>query len=549
MEFAKSEAKVEDESDPIYLSGLMQSWSFAAQSDNEGLLSAIPAVLALLLRTISTFIEFWEFGIKLCKTLLRRDQLKLINRGLSASKSKEFLISPCLRLLTEMVSFDGGILGKRLYLQRETTFKRLDFFLGMNKPILVEDGIAKQKPSVRLNAVHYLLANIRLQASRVKSDLISQPRLTRGLFQSIGQDLPSLTSEIIDVCYNDIAANHELSEAAKSRFFNENTLLRILQLRDHQNEVTSSELDHSVGIRAQQLLMKICSNVGVDPLVSGESKDTHEWDTLEDFRLVTRSQSSDMEGRPNSSFASFIQHIKPFSNVMDKDLILEAFRAAPALVTDYFSKKKSFSYDPKLSATWIGYSTFLYSVIELPLPERFLKAVPATTHVFMDHLLPEPLNRKSLERSLNQKHPLIKLFAARLLIKALQKLDLLISHLKCIGPDNIMNAFIPKLKAKLCQQCPEIGVIIAAYKEACNLESFCLRETLVRLISLYYATLPQMVLEDNFDISVALADRLSLENETRNQNGQKGLPILELDSYLVIARGSSEIRWWHKPGR
>src|SRR6266516_4149600 len=42
-------------------SDLISTWSFAAQSSNDSLLSAVPAVLALLLRTISTQIEFREF--------------------------------------------------------------------------------------------------------------------------------------------------------------------------------------------------------------------------------------------------------------------------------------------------------------------------------------------------------------------------------------------------------------------------------------------------------------------------------------------------------
>ena len=548
LAFARSEAKQGDEHDSLYLSGLMQSWSFASQSNNNGLLSAIPAILALLLKTVSSLIDLRDFGIQVCKTLLRRDQLKLIDRGLSANKSQEYLISPCLRLLTEIISFDGGILGKRLYDQRETTFKRLNFFLGMTKPISVENGVLKRKPSVRDNAVHYLLANIKLQALPAVSDLISQPGLIKGLFQCIGQDLPSLTSNILEVCHHDIAANREITPDIKSRFFNEKTLIRLLEVRDQHIGGASSEHDHSVGIKAQELLMNVCSNARVDSLACGESNNMQDLHTSEESRLAASDWPSQQESKAHSSLASFIQYLKPFSNTMDKDLILKAFSACPELVTDYFSKKESFSYDPKLSATWIGYSNLLYSVIELPLPEKLFKAVPAAPHTIIDHLLPKPLNRKTLERSLNQKHLLIKLFATRLLVKALQKLDDLSLKLKSLEPHTDMNAIIPKIKAQLCQRCPEISVITAAFKEACNLDSSCLRENLARLISLYHTTLPRMILEDNFDISFTLTDRLRSRRETTNKDGHQGFYVLELDSFFVIAHESPEIRWWHKPG-
>ena len=545
LEFARSEANRKDESDPVYLSGLMQSWSFATQSDNDGLLSAIPAVLALLLKTVSSLLEFREFGIQLCKSLLRRDQLKLISRGLSANKSKEYLISPCLRLLTEIVSFDGGIMGKRLYLQRETTFKRLDYFLGMSKPTTVEEGVIKQKPSVRLNAVHYLLANLRLQALPIKSELISQPRLARNLFQAIGQDVPKLAAEILDVCQKNVAADREVSSFRKSRFFNESTLLRIAELRDHY---TLSELDQILSIRAQQLLLNICSNAGTDDLANKDSERFPSIDLSNAFLASTSEPYSGSDGRAKSTLASFLQHLKPFSNALDKDLILKAFQAFPELIADYFSKKKSFSYEPKLSATWIGYSAFLYSVIQLPLPENFLKSVHATPDAIMDHLLPEPLNRKSLERSLSQRHPLIKFLAARLVVKALQKLDALSSLLKGFESQADPNAFLSRLGHEFCQRCPEVTVVTAVYKETCNTESPCLRETLVRLIALYYSALPRMVLEDKFDISLELADRLSSSSETGSDE-RKGIQNLEIDSFLEIARGSLEMRWWQKPGK
>jgi len=45
-----------------------------------------------------------------------------VKRGLDAPKHKEFVISPCLRLATEVTSFDGGVLAREIYKRREQTF-------------------------------------------------------------------------------------------------------------------------------------------------------------------------------------------------------------------------------------------------------------------------------------------------------------------------------------------------------------------------------------------------------------------------------------------
>lgn len=106
-----------------FLAQLWQAWSFANQAHNDNLTSAITALLALLLKTLSGLLEFREHGILLCRTLLHQGNLRLIKNGLEAPSHKDHLISPTLRLLTEAVSFDGGTLAKEIYKRREYTFE------------------------------------------------------------------------------------------------------------------------------------------------------------------------------------------------------------------------------------------------------------------------------------------------------------------------------------------------------------------------------------------------------------------------------------------
>jgi nucleolar pre-ribosomal-associated protein 1 len=46
---------------------LLSTWSFAAQSNHEAVLSAVPAALSQFFRTISSELEFRGFGLSLCE--------------------------------------------------------------------------------------------------------------------------------------------------------------------------------------------------------------------------------------------------------------------------------------------------------------------------------------------------------------------------------------------------------------------------------------------------------------------------------------------------
>ena len=105
-----------------FLGQLWQAWSYASQNNDERMVSSIASIFTSLLKTLSSLIDFREHGFMLCRTVLQHQHLRLIKRCLDAPKHKDFLLSPALRLLTEVVSFDGGVLAKEAYKRREQTF-------------------------------------------------------------------------------------------------------------------------------------------------------------------------------------------------------------------------------------------------------------------------------------------------------------------------------------------------------------------------------------------------------------------------------------------
>lgn len=105
-----------------FLTQLWQAWSFANQNNNDYLASSLCVIFALILKTVSSLLDFREIGGLLCRTILQHQHLRLVKRSLDAPKHKDFLISPSLRLLTELTSFDGGVFAREVYKRREQTF-------------------------------------------------------------------------------------------------------------------------------------------------------------------------------------------------------------------------------------------------------------------------------------------------------------------------------------------------------------------------------------------------------------------------------------------
>jgi nucleolar pre-ribosomal-associated protein 1 len=537
----------------VPLPDVIRGWSFANQSNHDGLLSAIPAVLALLLKTISSSIEFRKFGTQLCEALLHRDQIRLFDRGLTANKSKSHLFTPCLRLLTEIVSFDGGRLARTVYTQRDVTFKRLDVFLSMRdqppKPVR-----GRLKHSVRHIALIYLLSNFRFQGKNVKAEILSESKLVRALFQGLSEDPPNLISEILNSVMNFIMRDDLLSKRSKSRLLTDWSLAQISRLYEYSDESTDVESESSVQAKAHSFLMSVCTSLDHGVLVQQDgwyppglnenTKNSSEPSlAIASSKLGFQDRYTETVPVRNVVLASFLQVLRPYANVHHKRLLLAVFAVAPELIADYFYKKKNFSFDSKLSATWVGYSSFLFSVIR-SLPPPALHDSPPPVAIALESILPHPMNQKVLTRCLTQTTELITFLAVRLLIAAFQKMEsILRSWAHREGAHWTRAASL--LKTRFCQRCPELKHVITAFRTLPE-EKGILRESLLRLLAFYYKVTPGAALIEKLDVSVYLTKRLSTDT-TESQH--KSLLSLELKHLLDIACRSPDMAWWQRPGK
>lgn len=547
-----------------FLDHVMQTWSFASQSNNDSLLSGVPAVLALFLKTISDDLQLSEYGLLLCKTLLQKRQLELIARGLTTNSAKGFIISPTLRLLKEVASFDGGRVIGQLYKARDYTFKALARNLGIRgKTDAIED---LKKPSVRTNAVRFLLTCIQFLSGDRKKELCHQRDVIAALTRSLNLDHPVLIEEILKTLKTHIIQDKILPRDAKNRVLNSASLGRIVSLYNYQYITKEGEKPISVDAVAHGFLISACTtpDIGILHRQRGHyprGVNADDGRDLEGDRtsinlgldsIEWANKFKDNVTVQNTILSDFIKSLRPWSNIKQSELLLAIFRAAPELVADYYFSKKDFSFDPKLTATWIGYSALIFSTISLPLPEFFghkndYAVLPPPTSVVVESILPAPVNQRALTRCLSHKSDLIRFFGVRLLIIALQKLRdaLAMYRVASDGRSKVWTQAKDRLVDEFCGRCPAMKDVLIAFRNMSK-SNLLQREAASKLLVLYYEVVPQIALDAKLDISGSLIEALEFSKEIFARGEEAALQAMITEHLFEVANYSPGMRWFAK---
>jgi nucleolar pre-ribosomal-associated protein 1 len=549
----------EDNEHAVYLPDIMQIWSHGGQIGNDNLMSAVPVVLALLLKLLSQSLDTVQYGLGICRTLLQKRQQELIARNLSADKGKAFIISPTLRMLKEAISFDGGAIARPLFRARASMLKSLARNMGIVH--IGDEAEDSKRPSARTNAILFFLSALKFLQPEAKKELLSQRDIVSAFTRDIKQDPAYLVRELLDGLRSHVLLDDKLPREAKSSLLNASTLTRLSALYQYRLD-TPTENQLSIAELAHQVLMTACTNPACGVLRQDSGFYPREIDPhatiptaeLEDLGLeaiVWMNKFKTEVSVRNFTLSNFLPNLRPWSNVKQSELLTSIFKVAPELVANYFLTNKSFTFEPKLSATWIGYAAFLFNTVTLPLPDCFCRAssfpeLPPPTSILMDNILPLPLNQKALARSLAHKSNMISFFATRILVVAIEKLDLAIKMHQDPSHTNktVWAEAGRRLIDEFCQRSPGIKDMINSYRSIPE-GDILHREAASRLLRLCYEVLPQVALMAKFDVSPLLETSLSrLSTQELADPRDFALSLKELENLLAIAGYSPGMRWF-----
>ncbi|PNS16068.1 hypothetical protein CAC42_4469 [Sphaceloma murrayae] len=525
---------------------LLQIWSFAASVDNERLVTATTSNLALLLRTFSSELELREQGLALGKSLLQREQLKLFSRGLSAESHKEAVISPCLRILSEIVSFDGGVLAGQVFRHQDYTFnsKFLDRNLRLHKAAGEED---RRKASVRTNTVRYILALLRHLDVDNKIALLSIRSVFRNLMDNVRNDPPEVFQDILKTVEISVLKNDDIPRKAKSSLVSERALVSIIDaLRGLPEQVPAARV-------AWEFLHRICTIADLGVQLPSSWYPPSQDRNKEDLDYVPR-QSDGADVR-NVILSKFAQHLRPHSDLKERRLLMSMFQAAPELVMDYLRQATSrLSLQPKLTNTWIGYASLMYSIIDLPVPLFFgmssYRSFPPAPTVIFENIIPSVLSADVLRRCMNQQSSLITFFALRILVIALQKAQVVLAKLQAGMKEHAAyEDLVTSFEYQLAQRLPAFKDVANTYRTIAKYDdSRMAQEAAAHVLSLYRRVAPDAVLDD-FDIPGQVATVLEALQGSDLSDEDRHLLQLQLAHLLDLAQNSLSTLWWQRQGK
>ncbi|AEO55243.1 hypothetical protein MYCTH_2049318 [Thermothelomyces thermophilus ATCC 42464] len=485
-------------------------------------------------------------------------QQELIARNLSADKGKAFIISPTLRMLREAISFDGGAIARPLFRARASTLKSLARNMGIVH--IGDEAEDPKRPSPRTNAILFFLSALKYLHPEAKKELLSQRDIVSALTRDVKQDPPYLVRELLDGLRSHVLLDDKLPREAKGNLLNASTLTRLSALYQYRLDAQVED-GPSISDLAHEFLLLACTNPACGVLRQDSGFYPRDADPnaaipaaeLDDLGLEAivwvNKYKTEVPVR-NFALSNFLLNLRPWSSVKQSELITSVFKVAPELVANYFLASKSFTFEPKLSATWIGYAAFIFNVVTLPLPDHFCRAtafpeLPPPPSIVIDNILPAPLNQKTLSRSLANKSNLISFFATRILVVAIEKLEQAIKMHQDPSHSNgtVWAEAARRLVDEFCQRSPGIKEMINAYRSVPE-GDLLHREAASRLLRLCYEVLPQVALLAKFDVSPFLETTLArLSRRELSDARDFALSLKELENLLAIAGYSPGMRW------
>lgn len=546
--------------DQLHFYDLLQTWSFAVDNNAEAIISAVPAALAQFLRSISGFLEFRSFGLALVDTLLRRDQSKLFERCLVSPRSKPHLASPCVRLLTEMLSFDAGARADAFWARRDLFIHKFDALLEQQNS--TQDLNERRKPSVRRMALRLFLSMSRYLDSMAKTSFLTQARAFHACLRGLTNDGDDIIVDILSSLNQHIVLDKDIPRGAIVRLFNSSHLDSLATL--YRYNVDSEDVDVTEVVRqaAHKTLVVLCtteqgivmpdsgwypshiSQLRIPPV--DDNSINLGLDSLYHDDSVTRPSLS------NTTLSLFLQRLRPREDVLQSQLVLATLSASPELTVDYFSKCKPLPPAASDDVLWRSTLAFLFSVIDSPVPEAFgwrdgVPQYPPSPTMTVESILPKPLDRNYATKLLSSADDILKISGARVVTVVLKKLDKVLSsfsrypHSNIYMWDQASSRIMNLMQSKL----PPVREVLLAFQHTPH-QSTAAYTALLECIATYYEVLPEVATTSSFDVSPVMSDLCKTLDKQDVDSDDTASTMEQLTHAVRIADRSSSTRWLHK---
>lgn len=466
--------------------------------------------------------SFVELGTRFVKNIFD-SHMKIIYRCLYIGRPA--LANPALKLLTNMTTFHRGLLTNDLFSAFDLSMTVLPKLLALKEDVKVDEAKRKQ---IRGNFVKFYLSFISNSSVIVRRDLIAQKRVVSNWFKFLSYDDADTILLMVKTFDQKVLREPSYLKATKINLFNDWSVSLMARLLG-RSDIPSGETEN-VGTIIYNFLVFLTSD-----MTYGIRFPNKQWFLSEDEEEI------DPENPVNNRILlAVIKSLKPWEHIQRQDLVLSILSNCPELVAPYFKEDYGLSLEPKMSVFWISNILFLSRFIQTPLPIDVINSTsfqPPKVEVMIEHILPSPLSKVALTKSLLHPTSLVKFNGLQIIIFAFNKLERVIALYKS---KNWAESYY-QLIEEVLNRIPDLQTITNSANSIEDMEKNRLLKTImIKAIALYSNILPEIFVKSKFSLPKSLTTSLE-------KIDMDGLELVDLRNVLEVQAKLGGIgKWWNK---
>lgn len=516
------------------ISQVVQVWSYYAQVNNHAKFSEASTLLLNTLRLLGSDKNVHEYGTVLIKLVLS-GHAKVLYRGLNNIRAS--ITNPILRLMKEMVSFNSGQHVEDFVSSFDFSLHSLPKILTVNKADLskaTETSSKNSRLSIRFAFLQFWLTLISYSPPLLRKDLIFENfKIMSAWFKYMDKvDTIDLIDYTLDVLTEKILGEKVFKRMTKTKILNELVLSKIHSFyyfpdKNLVKKVNEFFLAYGSDPETSVAFPDDCVWFSDSP-ISGSHRGVVVTINQKEFKIY------------NKLLLNILKCFKPWEDDMQSTTVLKILEHVPELVAPYCHFLASHGVlEPKMTSYWFGCTMVIGRIIQLQIP-KFIQQVQTDTFpsntIVMQSLLPAPLSKIALTKSLQHESLIIRQLTCHLLIFSFKKLEQILQWYDRKGwisaKAALRNAFYINI--------PDLSVIMSSLNQAYILDrnNKILQLSLTIILKHYSKAFPNFFTinlpSDNVYVDVMHNKKFS------------GMDLTILDNFLQYQElNGMQTKWWN----
>lgn len=515
------------------LTQLVNAGSGSYQHGNTDI-SALTASQLVFLEAKSAIVDFY-------KEILSSAYLKVIYRALNNIKPS--LTNPTLRILTNILNYSSGALVDEFLNNFDMNLSCLPkLALPSTSASNATGNNKKSTPDhllVRFNFVRFFFALCSNANPFTRKDILTtHHKILNNIWKHMADtdSVPAL-NQLLDFVEKFVLEESTFKKATKCKILSENFMYKVQLLfgRLDGNEEFSKRVIGFLTTLATDFKNGLCF-VNDTPFKARQEGGVPITVNNKTFRIN------------NKLIYTFLTTLKPWESNAQLLLVMSILEVNTELIgpyTNWIVQTGGGYHDPSLTSWWVGHTLLYNNILQLKIQdfeadsEDIISNKPSyETRLLVETICLAPLSKGSITKCLTGDHPLIRQFAAQLLVLQLNKTNELLKHTST-RKQELVESVISNL--------PDVATIASCLKEANEKNGLKLWKL---TLSMVISKMEQLLSTPSASLSKLINSEIDtfLVSSEDGNTSLSGMDLVKLDQFLSIqaAQNEQEFKWWNK---